>query len=123
MVIDVTGRPFAQFMDETVLKPLGMTSSTYAQPLPEARAHEAASGYGGLFGNVVKGRWRVQPELAAAGLWTTAGDLARFTLSIQRSLAGTANPVISSSLTREMLTTQKWIYGLGFFSSRQWKDT
>jgi CubicO group peptidase (beta-lactamase class C family) len=25
----------------------------------------------------VPGRWRVHPELAAAGLWTTAGDLAR----------------------------------------------
>jgi len=35
MMIDVTGRSFADYMDETVLKPLGMSSSTFRQSLPE----------------------------------------------------------------------------------------
>jgi hypothetical protein len=35
----------------------------------------------------VAGRWHVYPEMAAAGLWSTPADLARFALAIQRSLA------------------------------------
>jgi CubicO group peptidase (beta-lactamase class C family) len=117
MMIDVTGKPFAQYMDETVLKPLGMASSTYAQPLPDAMASRAATGYVGSSENPVKGRWRVKPELAAGGLWTTAGDLARFAIGIQRSLAGISNPVISKSMTRLMLTKQRNDSGLGVFLS------
>ncbi|MEY2518836.1 MAG: hypothetical protein QOF24_595, partial [Verrucomicrobiota bacterium] len=113
MVLDVTGKPFPRFMDETVLKPLGMSSSTYAQPLPEEMAPKAAKGYGGIFGQSVNGGWHLYPEMAPAGLWTTAGDLARFAIGIQNSVAGHSNPVISQSLTRQMLTVEQMNYGLG----------
>jgi CubicO group peptidase (beta-lactamase class C family) len=113
MVLDVTGKPFPRFMDEAVLKPLGMSSSTYSQPLPEEMAPKAATGYGGIFGQSVNGGWHIYPEMAPAGLWTTAGDLARFAISIQSSVAGHSNPVISQSLTRQMLTVEQMNYGLG----------
>jgi CubicO group peptidase (beta-lactamase class C family) len=45
MVIDATGKSFPGFMNDTVLKPLGMTSSTYEQPLPRAMAAMTAKGY------------------------------------------------------------------------------
>ncbi len=115
MMIDVTGRSFADYMEEAVLKPLGMSSSTYSQPLPESWARRAATGYADAPRRAVDGRWHVKPELAAGGLWTTAGDLARFLIGIQRSLAGTSNPVISQSMTRQMLTKQNDDSGLGFF--------
>jgi CubicO group peptidase (beta-lactamase class C family) len=113
MVLDVTGKPFPRFMDETVLKPLGMSSSTYSQPLPEEMAPRAAKGYGGIFGQSVNGAWHIYPEMAPAGLWTTAGDLARFAIGIQNSVAGHSNLVISQSLTRQMLTVEQRNYGLG----------
>jgi CubicO group peptidase (beta-lactamase class C family) len=113
LVIDATGQPFARYMDETVLKPLGMVSSTYSQPLPEQMAVRAAKGYGGIFGQSVNEGWHVYPEMAPAGLWTTAGDLARFAIGIQSSVAGHSNPVISQSLTRQMLTVEQMNYGLG----------
>jgi CubicO group peptidase (beta-lactamase class C family) len=113
MVVDVTGKPFPRFMDETVLKPLGMSSSTYSQPLPEEMAAKAAKGYGGIFGQSVNGGWHIYPEMAPAGLWTTAGDLARFAIGIQSSVAGHSNRVISQSLTRQMLTVEQMNYGLG----------
>jgi CubicO group peptidase (beta-lactamase class C family) len=113
MVLDVTGKPFPQFMDEAVLKPLGMSSSTYSQPLPEGMVPKAATGYGGIFGQSVNGGWHIYPEMAPAGLWTTAGDLARFAIGIQSSVAGHSNPVISQSLTRQMLTVEHMNYGLG----------
>jgi CubicO group peptidase (beta-lactamase class C family) len=115
MMIDVTGQSFADYMQDAVLRPLGMSSSTFAQPLPESLANRAATGFTDAPRRPVEGRWHIKPELAAGGLWTTAGDLARFLLGIQRSLAGTSNPVISQSMTRQMLTKQKEDSGLGFF--------
>jgi CubicO group peptidase (beta-lactamase class C family) len=115
MVIDVTRKPFPQFMDETVLKPLGMAFSTYSQPLPDEMAVRAAKGYGGIFGQPIHGAWHVYPEMAAAGLWTTAGDLGRFAIGIQNAVGGKSNPVISQPLTREMLTIQRNNDGLGLF--------
>jgi CubicO group peptidase (beta-lactamase class C family) len=70
---DVTHMPFATLMDSLVFRPLGMTRSSYAQPLPEARWCEAASGHH-HDGTVMPGGWRIHPELAAAGLWTTPSE-------------------------------------------------
>jgi CubicO group peptidase (beta-lactamase class C family) len=114
MIIDVAGKPFPQFMWESVLSPLGMTNSTYEQPLPKDRAATSASGYYGQL-KPVEGRCHIYPEMAAAGLWTTPSDLAMFVIGIQQSLAGTTNPVISQSLTRQMLTNQSESDGLGVF--------
>jgi hypothetical protein len=44
--------------------------------------------------------------MTAAGLWTTASDLARFEIGLQKSFAGKSNPVLSQTTTREMLTSQ-----------------
>lgn len=47
-----------------------------------------------------------------AGLWTTPADLARFAISLQEEFAGRSNPVISESMTRQMLTVQQENRGL-----------
>jgi CubicO group peptidase (beta-lactamase class C family) len=114
MLIDVIGKPFPEFMNETVLKPLGMMSSTYEQPLPQDKAASTASGYDAKR-EAVKGRWHVYPEMAAAGLWTTPSDLARFAIAIQRSLAGDTHPVLSNETIRQMLTDEKNDDALGVF--------
>jgi hypothetical protein len=111
---DVSGRPFPQLMHDAVLKPLGMNSSSFLQPPPALTARANASGHSANR-RVVAGRWHVYPEMAAAGLWTTPSDLARFAIGIQQALAGTANPVISPAMARQMLTDQKNGYGLGLF--------
>ena len=115
MMIDATGRPFSDYMVEAVFKPLGMSSSTFVQPLPEAWARRAATGFASASRPPVEGRWRILPESAAGGLWTTAGDLARFLIGIQQALAGTSTPVISQSMARQMVTAQKNDAALGFF--------
>ncbi|HWY76997.1 MAG TPA: serine hydrolase domain-containing protein [Verrucomicrobiae bacterium] len=114
MMIDVTGKPFPEFMQATVLKPFGMDSSTYEQPLPKSLSTNTAAGYhpGGV---PVFGRWHVYPEMAAAGLWTTASDLARFAIAIEQTLADKTNTVISQSMVRQILTPQMADDGLGVF--------
>ncbi len=114
MMIDVTLEPFPEFMRRAVLAPIGMTSSTYEQPLPAPLAALTASGHAA--GQApVRGRWHVYPEMAAAGLWTTPTDLARFAIEVQRSFAGRSSKVISPAMTRRMLTVERDGDGLGVF--------
>ena len=112
LVLDVTGSTFPAYMKRTVLRPVGMDSSTYAQPLPGGKASRAAVGHL-RDGTAVDGRWHVYPEMAAAGLWTTASDLARFAIALQEALAGKPKAVLSQATAREMLTRQMGEFGLG----------
>lgn len=114
MLIDVTGQPFPKYMRATVLKPFGMNDSTYEQPLPETERSRAAAGHY-INGNEVEGRRHVYPEMAAAGLWTTATDLARFAIGLQESLAGKSNSVLSQATARRMLVNERNNDGLGVF--------
>src|SRR2546423_872850 len=114
MVLDVTGQSFPEFMRQTVLAPIGMTRSSYEQPLPPEMAATTATGHYGDR-TTVKGRWHVYPEMAAAGLWTTPTDLARFAIEVQQAYAGKSSRVISPTMARPMLTQQKDQDGLGVF--------
>ena len=106
LLIDVTGNQFPQLMRKIVLRPSKMESSTFEQPLPRSLQTRAASGhYPG--DKVVEGRWHVKPEMAAAGLWTTASDLALFAIEIQKSNIGKSNKVLSTATTNQMLARQQ----------------
>lgn len=114
LILDVVGKPFPAFMKETVLTPLQMTESTYEQPLPADKASRTATGHYGDR-RLVQGRWHIYPEMAAAGLWTTPSDLARFAMGIQNAFAGKSGAVLSQTMARQMLTNQKDNDGLGVF--------
>ena len=114
MILDVTGKTFPDFMRVTVLAPLGMLRSTFEQPPQPARAALTAGGHY-PDGSEVKGRWHVYPEMAAAGLWTTPSDLARFAIEVQQAYAGRSSKVISQAMAKQMLTDQKDMDGLGLF--------
>ncbi len=105
LLIDVTGRQFPGLMEELVLRPLGMKNSTFEQPLPQILQINAAAGKQG--GKAVEGKWHIKPEMAAAGLWTTSADLAKFAIEIQKSMRGRSNKVLSKEMTNLMLTAQQ----------------
>ena len=114
LVLDVTGETFSEFMRSRVLGPAGMDASTYEQPLPAALAPLAATGHR-ADGTRVPGDAHIYPELAAAGLWTTAGDLARFALAVQHALEG-HNGLLTPETAKQILQTPVAgsDYGLGF---------
>lgn len=103
LLTDVLKRPFPDILRETVLTPLGMTHSAYEQPLSPERDRQAARGHDRA-GAARDVKWHVYPELAAAGLWTTAPDLARFGIELQKSLQGRSNRVLTRATTLEMAT-------------------
>lgn len=112
VLIDQVNKPFPQIMQETVLSKLGMDHSTYEQPLPSKFNAVAATGYGSS-GQPIIGLWHTYPEMAAAGLWTTPSDLARYIIEVQQSVQGKFNNVISRQMTNQMLTKQVGGSGLG----------
>lgn len=118
-IMDIEKKPYPQIAQETVLGPLNMTSSTYQQPLPDDTRKKAATGYRND-GKAVIGKIHVYPEMAAAGLWTTPTDLAKFAIESQLSLAGKSNKVLTKEMTAKMV--QPFIEtaptGLGFFSEK-----
>jgi len=113
LLSDVTGKPFPQIMSELVLKPAGMTHSTYDQPLPKNRQPEAATPYR-ADGQPVKGGAHTYPEMAPAGLWTTPSDLARVAMEVQSEYQGKSSKILSQNMARQLLTKQFGTWGLGF---------
>jgi CubicO group peptidase (beta-lactamase class C family) len=118
---DATGRPFDVLARDTVLAPLAMRDSVVAASLPAALAPRAASGHG-LDGKVMPGRWRCHPEQAAAGLWTTAADLARFAIALQEAVQGRKEGFLSRRQAQELLTPVRNEYGLGFELDHQGRE-
>jgi CubicO group peptidase (beta-lactamase class C family) len=111
---DITGMPFAPLMRTVLLDPLEMTHSTYEQPLPVGLESAAAVGYDSA-GKPLPGGWRVQPEQAAGGLWTTPTDLVRAAAEMCTPAA-----VLDVATRDAMLTPQLGDRGLGWVLDGRW---
>jgi CubicO group peptidase (beta-lactamase class C family) len=109
---EASGVPFAPLLDSLVLRPLGMRHSAFAQPLDSMRARNAARAHRGD-GAPYPTRWHMYPELAAAGLWTTPSDLARFLLGVRGAARGDRSGWLSTAMARAMLTPDAPPYALG----------
>jgi len=110
---DVYGKPFAEIMQEQVLGPVGMTNSTYEQPLPAAADQSAARAHD-KDGKAMDAKWHVYPEQAAAGLWTTPTDLAKLGIEVQKSLRGESK-LLSRRMALEMVApTGTGPFAIGF---------
>src|SRR6266481_7518086 len=98
-VTDLVGLSFPDLMRELVLAPLGMENSGFEQPPSSSLADRAAVGHP-VNGVPTPDGWHVFPEMGAAGLWTTAGDLARLGRALMRGLRGEP---LGLGLSRESL--------------------
>ncbi len=116
---DARGRPFAEILQDHVLGPIGMSSSTFEQPLGAEWDRNAARAHNNK-GQSKGAKWHVYPELAAAGLWTTPTDLAKFAIEVQKSALGKSNRVLSRATTQEMLSpVGVGGFAVGFTISKQ----
>jgi CubicO group peptidase (beta-lactamase class C family) len=105
-ITEVAGRPLPDLMRELIFEPLALENSTYSQPLPTELAARSATAHA-WNGVPMPGQWHVYPEMAAAGLWTTAGDLARIGCAFVRTLQGDDSPFgLSREAAAEMLKPQ-----------------
>ncbi|WP_265587398.1 serine hydrolase domain-containing protein [Sphingomicrobium arenosum] len=104
------GEGFAAVMDRLLLSPLGMSASQFNEPATAAsNAHDAD-------GQPIAGGHRSQPEAAAAGLWSTPSDVARFVIAMNRAAAGEDGGPISPAMADFLLTApdDSSVYAHGF---------
>lgn len=88
IVARASGIPFERYVEDSILKPLGMSHSTFRQPLPAALAGALATGYRGSDGDQGYGWYQARP---AAALRASAADMARFMLAhLQQGRLGKA---------------------------------
>ncbi len=109
---DLHGESFPELMRRRVLEPIGMTASTFAQPLSPARDANAARAHRGDGSAMGEAKWHVYSAMAAAGLWTNARDLALFAIEVQRALRGDPGRVISAASAATMTSP----VGIGDFA-------
>jgi CubicO group peptidase (beta-lactamase class C family) len=101
ILMDITGRQYEDYMKKEVLQPIGMTNSFYDQP-PPAGTKNLATAYNN--GIAVKGKYHIYPEQAAAGLWTTPSDLAKYIIETQLAYEGRSAKVLSQAIMQKRLT-------------------
>ena len=105
LIEDATGQSFAEVLDGHLLRPADMGRATFAQP-PQQELHPLLAEGTAPDGAPVPGGWHVYPEQAAAGLWCTPTDLARWIVGVQGDL-------LTPELRAEMLREQAPGWGLG----------
>lgn len=109
LLSDVTGRAYADLARDLVLGPIGMAASAF----DEGRRPGFATGHGPGPSPLPGGAHRY-PELAAAGLWSTPTDLARFLLAVEACRRGEPDALLLKELAEPMLAAAADVpYGLG----------
>lgn len=110
-----TGQPFERYMKEKVLDPLKMENSSFVR---NETVQENLAVVFDNTGNPVSAHYFAAQ--AAAGLYTTVGDLSKWALAILSAYDDKiANPVLDPETLKSMFQPQKNInsllpYGLGF---------
>jgi CubicO group peptidase (beta-lactamase class C family)/uncharacterized membrane protein len=75
----VSGRPFDEYIAENIFKPLNMTRSTFAQPLPSSLTPSMSAGY--QLGSDAAQPFEVINPFPAGSLSSSATDMAQFMMA------------------------------------------
>jgi CubicO group peptidase (beta-lactamase class C family) len=96
LVEQASGRDFADYMDDNVFAPLGMESSSFAQPLPARLESRLAVGYVGSSGSRQPGERAYDRDYPASGAVSTAVDMAKFMIAVLEGGRANRGRVVSS---------------------------
>ena len=117
LIEDVSGESFTSFVTRNVLKPAGMTRSSYDVPLSDSLARQAATAY--LGDHAIPPRKYFNSAAAAGGLWSTPVDMAKLLIEVQREYEGISSKILQLSTIGQMLLPGPemmpgMLQGLGF---------
>ncbi len=112
MLEEAFGGSFPDLAHQRLFEPLGMTRSTFENPLPERWRDNAAVGHED--GAILPGKWVCVPQLGAGGIWTTPSDYARFMAACRDAWLGRTTPLFGRAIATQMMTSQGGEFGLGW---------
>ncbi|OLY90849.1 serine hydrolase domain-containing protein [Cnuella takakiae] len=105
-ITDLLQDDFATIAQRMVFDPLQMRHASFRQPLSASQAAMAAWGYSAA--PWYKGMPYVYPQQAAAGLYSTATDLALLIIELQKCFAGKGT-LLNAATVQQMFTPQATI--------------
>ncbi|MEU0056383.1 serine hydrolase domain-containing protein [Streptomyces sp. NPDC006334] len=123
LVETVTGTPFATYLDRAVLRPLGMTRTSFAQPHPPAIAADLARGH-----RPEGGHQRVQDgqygdwSPTGAGAVTTAADMGRLLGALLDGGGPVLNRRSADALMKRQFGNDDRLPGLGYILEERERD-
>lgn len=103
-LMDISKLSFSDLTQQILFDKLGMRNSTFEQPIPEKFVKQSSWAYSSA--SWFKGMPYVYPQQAAAGLYTTPTDLAKFFIDVQKSYIGKGR-VLSKATAKQMLSPQQ----------------
>ena len=112
VMVEVTEQPFDQVMNNTLFQPLGMTQTTFTQPLPESIADNLATGYSyadGEYNEVPLDYVNLSPGIA---LVTTGEDMGRFMLALLNEGMLDGEQLLAPGTVAGMLNRQEMVHPL-----------
>lgn len=102
---EATDRPFEELMDDLVLKPAGMSRSTFSQALPDAMRSSIATGYDDELQPLP---YYQHPSYGAGAIWTTPTDLGKFLINLLDTYNDQGEGIISDT-TAQWVFNKEWI--------------
>lgn len=106
VIEDITGKKFEDIMNAKIFRPLKMKNSDFK--LRKSK------------------NFRIYPEKAAAGLWSTPKDMGKFLIEIQLSYLGKSNKILSKKMTKKFLRPitkiKRNFIGLGLLIDKRKKN-
>jgi CubicO group peptidase (beta-lactamase class C family) len=103
----VSGKPFNDYVAENIFKPLQMSRSTFAQPLPSDLKPLMSSGY--TVGTGKAKPFEIVEEAPAGALSTTAADIAHFMIAHLQDGKYEGGQILRPEIARVM---HSWQFGL-----------
>ncbi|MEO0424899.1 MAG: serine hydrolase domain-containing protein [Pseudomonadota bacterium] len=113
LVEDVTGLTYVDAARRYVLDPIGMTRSTFVNPLPASHGNIARAHNGDGEPTALARGWEAMPEMAASGLWTSANDLGAFVATLINTARGDDDFLPEAIITDMMQRVPQSWHGLG----------
>lgn len=100
----VSGMDFNEYVEKNIIQPLGMSSTTFRQPLPKELASRMSKGYKFIGGKYNEEKFEYVPLYPAGSVSTTATDMIPFMRALLEN--GTVNGVsILDSATLALMKT------------------
>ncbi len=126
----VSGQKFADFLATRIFQPLGMSETTFwptgSQARRVAKAYQPGPGNQGLAevdnyflkGLPLTARWRT--AIPAGGLYSTAGDIAKFYQMMLNGGVANGKRLLSPAAHQQLTTTQTGDIKTGFTEGMSW---